>query len=184
MSVRQRLNVSFASQKGDCTGCGDSDVRVVTFHFITESHSGSAEALCARCVLGDEGNSVDVPLEELSPGRPSARKGFKKRRQKSVEQELEVAEMFGARRQPNSGATPGAKGDIRKKGVLRGEMKFTEADSFRLEYAELQKIRGECGPKEKPLLVVDFVEKGTRKLKDRFAVVLAEDLKEWMDAAG
>jgi hypothetical protein len=59
-------------------------------------------------------------------------------------QERETAELIGGRVQKASGAMLSAKGDVRLKGVLRGEMKSTEKKSFILKRAVLDKIRSEC----------------------------------------
>jgi hypothetical protein len=47
-------------------------------------------------------------------------------------QERETAELIGGNVQKASGAMLAAKGDVRLKGVLRGEMKSTEKKSFYL----------------------------------------------------
>jgi hypothetical protein len=122
-------------------------------------------------------------MELLSPGPAPRRKALRKGKKRSTQQELEVNELFGARMQPGSGNQAGAKGDGRKKGELRLEMKFTADNSFSLKLEELWKIAGEAAHGELAVFVVDFLEQGTRKLRDRFAVVHANDLKELLDAA-
>ena len=83
-----------------------------------------------------------------------------------------------ARLQPGSGNQPGAKGDGRKKGELRIETKYTKDESYRLQHADLEKIASECGLGEKPVMVIDFVDSGTSKTADRYAVIDFNHFKE------
>jgi hypothetical protein len=117
-------------------------------------------------------------MESLAPGPAGRRKGLRKAKQVSLRQERDIAEEFGARMQPGSGNQPGKKGDHRKKGELRIEAKYTEAQSYRLELDTLYKIAGEAAHGELPLLLIDFLEPGTRRLRDRFAVIHSNDFQE------
>ena len=67
-----------------------------------------------------------------------------------------MAKLMGAKRQKASGSLSGAKGDIRKVGVLRGECKFTRAKSFSLKLEELKKIELEVGAGENPAFFIEF----------------------------
>lgn len=166
---------------GTCSGCSLVDVPVLVFSVLTESHSGDVEPLCAQCLFR-AGCKSDVPMQELAPGPAPRRKALRHNKRVSQQQERELAEDLGGRVQPNSGATIGAKGDVRSKGRFRLEAKFTRANSFPLQLEDLQKIAGECAPAEKPVLVIDFLEPGTSKLRDRFAVLHYQDTKELLNA--
>lgn len=177
-----RVSLSLAPHLGTCDKCGaggpgTAQVLVLPFTLVVDTHTGDADALCADCLFNLNGLRVDVPMADLSP-KHNHRKGLRKSKRSSVLQEREVAEELGGRTQPGSGNQPGAKGDIRKKGELRVEAKSTTASSFRLELDDLYKIAGETTLGEKAVLVIDYLEPGTRKLKDRFAVIHFQDLKE------
>lgn len=120
-------------------------------------------------------------MQELSPGPAPRRKTLRKNKRRSQQQERDIAEDLGGRTQPGSGNQPGAKGDVRLKGQWRIEAKFTFAKSYSLTLDDLYKIAGECGDLEKPAFVIDFLEPGTSKLKDRFAVLHFHDLKELLN---
>ena len=171
------MNFATAPQEGTCSCCGTTTA-VVSFQVLLEGLEGAAAPICQRCLFGGEGISVDLDLYELAPERASRKRGLRDRKKHSRKQEEEIATLLGARRQPGSGAFAHAKGDVRKKGEFRLEAKFTESDSFSLKLEELQKIALECGPFEKPVFTIDFLEKGTRVLKERFAVLPFEDLQE------
>jgi hypothetical protein len=178
-----RVSLSVEARLGTCAKCAGSGP-VIPFTLIADDQAGEAEALCAACLFTPNGLRVDVPMEPLVSGPVSRRKGLRKAKKTSQRQEVDIAEELGGRTQPGSGNQPGAKGDIRKKGELRVEAKFTSANSFSLKLDELYKIAGECGVGEKPVFVIDFLEPGTRKPKDRFAVIHFHDLKELLNAAG
>jgi hypothetical protein len=178
-----RLSLSVDPCEGACSKCGAGPVLVLVFAIVTETHDGTADKLCQSCLFHFGGNRVDIPMEELAPGRVSARKGFRQNKRRSRTQERDIAEELGARVQPASGAMSGAKGDVRKKGVFRLEAKFTRASSYTLHLEDLEKIAGECGVSEKPIVVIDYLEPGTSKLRDRFAVLHFHDMKELLNAA-
>jgi hypothetical protein len=104
----------------------------------------------------------------------------KQTRRLSQKQELDLAQSVGGRVQPGSGSKPGAKGDIRVKGVVRGEAKYTKAGSYRLELADLQKIRSECTLGERMAFLVRFVDDDNRT-KDEFALISRSDWEEWVE---
>jgi hypothetical protein len=178
-----RLRLSFSTVEGTCSACGASPVAVTSFVITGEDHAGEAEPLCQVCFAGEGGLSADVPMLPLAAGPPDRRKAFRKAKKVSNAQEVDIAAELGGRTQPGSGNQPGAKGDVRVRGEYRGEAKFTFAGSFSLKLEELYKIAGECGDGEKPIFVIDFREQGTRKLKDRFAVLHFHDLKEIVHGA-
>ena len=88
-----------------------------------------------------------------------------------------MAEDTGGHRQPASGALPGAKGDVRKRGVYRGESKFTRNKSFILTRQLLDKISGECGQGEYPVLDVNFIDTNGRS-QDRWVCVPYDTWKD------
>lgn len=178
-----RVSLSTEPTVGTCSKCSTPNVPVLTFSVVAEGHAGDVEPLCAFCLF-EEGARSDVPMQELAPGPAPRRKALRHNKRVSQQQERDIAEELGARVQPNSGATRGAKGDVRKKGIFRLEAKFTRADSFPLHIDDLQKIAGECSDFEKPIVVIDYLEPGTSKLRDRFAVLHIQDTKELLNASG
>lgn len=87
----------------------------------------------------------------------------KRQKKISKRQEQSIAEDLGGRTQPASGAMSGAKGDVRKMGVVRAEAKYTAKDSFTLKLAELDKIIGEAGL-EAAVLQIGFVDRVGRPI--------------------
>jgi hypothetical protein len=177
-----RVSLSVSAYQGTCSKCTEY-APVIPFMIVVDDHAGTAEPLCQKCLFDIEGCASVIPMEPLAPGPAPRRKALKKNRRLSLAQEREVCEELGARTQPGSGNQSGAKGDGRKKGELRIEAKFTTANSFPLQLEDLAKIAGECGPGEKPVLVIDYQEPGTRRLRDRFGVIHFHDLKELLDDA-
>lgn len=55
-----------------------------------------------------------------------------------------MARDIGGRVQPASGALSAFKGDVRHRGVVRGEAKTTSKDRYTLKFADLLKIREEA----------------------------------------
>lgn len=162
----------------DCSRCTAKDVITLSFTVVTDEHTGDAEELCLPCAC--TGGKVTIPLTPLT-GKVSKRKAFKKIKKVSVDQEVEVCELLGARTQPGSGNQAGAKGDGRRRGDLRVEMKYTAANSYPLQVEELWKIQSETGQGELPVFVIDFKEQGTSKLRGRFAVLQFDDVVELLE---
>jgi hypothetical protein len=108
---------------------------------------------------------------------------LQKAKKSSRQQEVDIAAELAGRTMPGSGNQRGSKGDVRVKGSMRIEAKLTTAGSYSMQLADLYKIAGECAAGEKPVLVIDYLDPGTRKLRDRFAVVHFVDFKELLDAA-
>lgn len=176
-----RLSLTVEAREGFCSKCERGPLPVIPFLFITELHSGDATPLCQSCLFNPDGLVAEVEMTELAPGR--RRPNFKKNKQRSLRQEVDIMEELGGRTQPGSGNQPGAKGDGRKKGELRVEAKFTEANSYSLKLDDLYKIAGEASFGEMPLFIIDYLEPGKRSLKDRFVVLHFNDLKGLLDAA-
>jgi hypothetical protein len=100
---------------------------------------------CAVC-----GENIVIKDSIFTHGRGSA---IKKR---SKDQEKRAAKRWNARGQPGSGAMDHTKGDVRKKGVLREECKFTLAKSYTIKLEELLKIEREASGDETPFLEIEF----------------------------
>lgn len=116
---------------------------------------------------------LEPPEVEAPKGgvRPSLRRAAKR-------SENKLAAEIGGKRQPNSGATPGAKGDVRKRGELRMECKTTTTKGYRVTRAELDKIRAEAGRNEVPGLVIQFIHPGTHREEDRWVLIPHEHWHE------
>jgi hypothetical protein len=93
------------------------------------------------------------------------------------EQARKLAMATGSRTQPASGALPGAKGDVRSRGRFRAESKFTRNKTFRLTRDLLDKISGECGYHEYPVLDIEFKDVNGRT-EDRWVAIPYEIWKE------
>lgn len=99
---------------------------------------------------------VDVVFEEQDP--PAQRGVPQKLRRRAAKEEAWLAGSIGGKQQKASGALPGAKGDVRKRGVLRIESKITTTKSYRVDIELLRKIRSECQGTEKPAFIIAFVD--------------------------
>jgi hypothetical protein len=111
----------------------------------------------------------DVPHGTLL--RPKA----KRIKRISMKQEKRVEELGGGR-QSGSGSRSGYKGDGRIRGRYRIENKFTTSESYRVELAELTKIRSECTDLEVPVFEVQFREKNSMAVRDEWVLI---PRKEW-----
>jgi len=135
-------------------------------------------ALVKRMLVPD-GQAGDFSLVVATPQEERDNKQQVREQRKvmrtSRKQERRVAEDIGGRTQPASGAMPHAKGDVRKLGRLRVEAKTTWAGSYRLTEEVLDKIAAHASYGEIPVVVVDFVDKKTNKVKRSVAVVPYED---------
>jgi rubredoxin len=142
------------------------------------------EASCPTCGFTSKYDTTALrlsPMKDLQcpecnlwfrPEAPAPKKGTNDNQRRSKAQEKRAAAQYGARVQPASGALPGAKGDLRKKGVMRGECKFTRSGSFSLKLAELLKVEQEAVGSETPLFEVEFQGVHPRK---KYVVLRAED---------
>jgi hypothetical protein len=173
-----RVSLNTVAKIGICSKCKAEGVWVLGFMLLVDGHYGDAEPLCSTCLMNCDGQKTNVPMHELAPGPAPRKKALRSNQRSSLRQELDIQEEWGARRQPGSGNQAGTKGDNRKKGELRIEAKFTQAESFSLKLDELYKIAGEATHGELAVLFIDFLTQGTGKLKDRFAVLHSNDLKE------
>lgn len=104
------------------------------------------------------------------------RQNKKKIKRVSQKQEQRIATELGGRCQPASGAFAGMKGDIRVPDRYRVEAKYTTSKSYKLNKQDLIKIAGECEGAEKPVLVVEFMDKYTFASRATYVVLR---LKDW-----
>jgi hypothetical protein len=107
----------------------------------------------------------------------------KRTKRASAKQESEIATSMGGRRQPGSGAIPGLKGDVRVKGKLRIEAKYTSNKSYSVTRADLLKIRSECYGSETPAFVIDFKDPGTLRTEERWVLIPFSDWENLVNAA-
>ena len=138
--------------------------------------------LCEGCYRGLEQNaSFDVDQVPIDMAGPPSRRTKRTSRRR----ELEVAERIGGRRQPGSGNQPFTKGDVRKKGVFRVELKECFGLEFKVHRVDLlDKIRSECAKGEQPAVVVTFRDKGTHQELDSWAMVPFELWEGYANASG
>ena len=109
----------------------------------------------------------------------------KQRVRRSVtNQESSTAEALGGRRQAGSGSRDGHKGDGRVIGKYRIESKMTTMASTRVQLKDLQKIRAECRGLEVPVFEIEFREKQTLRVKDKWALVPWSEWEKLANAAG
>jgi hypothetical protein len=163
-----------------CARCGETR-HGLELSFFTKEHMDRSGPICLVCLAGNEEIVGNLLLADVAE-KESRKKLLRQQKTMSKKQELEIAEALGARTQKASGALAGSKGDGRKKGVLRFEAKYTLHDSFPLKLEDLYKIASECHGAERPLLVLDFKDRATGRLRDRFAVLHFDDAKEMFDA--
>jgi hypothetical protein len=174
------LRTVVETREANCADCGTSPH--VELHFFIETYAGVSELVCQSC-LSKEGGQFETTLEDLTPAPASRRKVLRRQKRLSAKQELAIAGELGGRMQKASGAMAHAKGDVRVKHVARVEAKYTEARSYKVELDELYKIASEASHGEVPVLAVDFLEKGTGRLRDRFVVLHFNTLKELLNAS-
>jgi hypothetical protein len=165
-----------------CSQCGGIEL-VISLSVFTDSQQDDLPTLCAKCLCKPEG--IEMKLMLRAPAvEASKQKVLRQQKKRSKAQEKEIAEELGAWTQPGSGNKAYAKGDVRKKGKFLVEAKYTAADSYALHHADLEKIQAECTDLEKPVFVVEYVDKITLRTKDRYAVLPFGELKELLDGAG
>ena len=101
----------------------------------------------------------------------------KAKRVKRISRKQEsTVERVGGCVQPGSGSRQGCKGDGRIRGRYRIENKFTRTNSYRVELSDLAKIRSECTGLEVPVFEVQFREKHTMAILDKWVMI---PRKEW-----
>ena len=94
-----------------------------------------------------------------------------------------MASLPGGRTMPGSGSRPGYKGDGRVYDRIRVEMKSTTRQDMAIVTRDvLRKIRSECEGREKPIVVIDFANKKTNRVEDRWALIEFAELERILDA--
>lgn len=143
-----------------CGVCGSSPAFTL---FLSENTTGSvtSEPKCLQCLQTDL-TSIEI--------KPSEHKRAAKNRRMAGKMEKKVASSIGGRVQPASGALPFAKGDVRKKGVVRVECKATRHKQYPLKLEELRKITSECCFPETPAFAVTFADDNYREIETWVAV--------------
>jgi hypothetical protein len=159
-----------------CGRTGDLYVFTLSVGLQTET----SQPICPVCLDTEKEVAVDI----APPPPPTAGPPSKRVKMASKRNERLVAEGVGARVQPGSGNQPGAKGDSRLRGKLRIENKDSYSNQFILRLAVLHKIMGECGPGEKPAVVVTFMEPHTHRPRERWSIIPHTDWEEYVNAAG
>ncbi len=136
--------------------------------------------LCDECMKKhQEDMTFDVEPPKVDRRAPPDRR----MQRTSRKRELEIAENVGGRRQPGSGNQPFAKGDVRKKGHLRLELKECFTKEFKIHREDLlDKIRSECSPGEQPVVVVTFRERITHEQLETWAILPYEQLEKYINA--
>jgi len=163
-----------------CSKCG-GDAPTYSVSVFHKQEYGDSEPICLNCLSqGTAVLRVELESDEVKPDR----RPDKRARKRAQRQDQHVARLTGARIQPNSGATAHEKGDLRKKGELRIETKYTGKQGFRVTRAMLDKIRGECALKEKPALVLTFVHPDTLSTQDEWVIIPVEDWNAAGDNSG
>lgn len=139
----------------------------------------TSSPICSICLDRQKEVTVDIVPPPPPPAGPPSRQVQKASRRN----EARVAKGIGGRVQPGSGNQPGAKGDVRKRGEFRIENKDSYSNQYILTTKTLDKIRGECAFREKPVLVLTFMEKGSHRPRDRWAIVPYNDWEEHANAS-
>lgn len=174
------MRVSVIPERGQGTcSCGFIG-EVYTFTLSTSAGVETSSPTCGECLNRDKEVVVDIVPPPPPPAGPPSRRVQKASRRN----EAKVARGIGGRTQPGSGNQPGAKGDVRKRGEYLVENKDSYSNQYILTLAVLNKIRGECAFREKPALVLTFMEKGTDRPRDRWAIVPYNDWEEYANASG
>lgn len=169
------MKVSGGGEYKPCEKCEDGLAYPIT---IRTDEGESSGLLCAVCLnLGVEVTFFPQPVGTKKPTRPKRIRRLAKKQDQQV-----MGGLDGGRIQPASGSIPGYKSDGRVIGSHRIETKYTFAGSFSLKLTELTKIQGECWGQERPVIVIDFKEKRTGKLRSRWACIPHSDWEKYANA--
>lgn len=171
MSGYTSVNIITRQETGPCPLCGTIET-LESLTVVIGDAEDTVPASCASCRVGHVQLALLKKQESGGPRPPSNR--MKKLSQK---QEKRVMQDIGGRMHKASGAA-GDKGDGHLLDVVRVEMKYTFANSFKLGLDILEKIRGECRGKEIPSVVIDFKVKPTGRTVDSWAVIPYEVWKK------
>lgn len=170
-----KLQVTLVPQgTGTCPVC-DDDVELYTV-MCTMDGVGETRLSCTECM--QDGQVVEIEqAPEVAPKNQA-----KRRRKISIKGEKAVAKRMGGQVQRASGALPWAKGDFTVSGKYRGEVKYTEAESYRVTLEDLHKLQSYTRFPEVSLFVVQFVEKGTSKIAEEWVLLPVGDFKRITEA--
>lgn len=173
------VEVSVISSIGGCV-CGVHGA-LQSLVLTAGDATDQTPSLCSACVQGEEHTLILMEVHRSAKGAPSAK--VKKR---SKKQERTVMDSLpGGRVQPGSGSRPGYKGDGRVYNRIRVEMKSTtKQDMSIVDRNVLNKIRSECTGREKPIVVVDFADKKSGRVEDRWALIEFKELEKILNATG
>ena len=130
---------------------------------------------CGRAFSRREMDAKKPPqnnCEDIGPRRTGARST----RAQADRQERRVAKRLDARQTIASGQTPIDKGDVRSDEV-RVECKYTDAASFSLKAADLEKVAEHAAGNQIPLFFVEF-----RKAGNSYYVVPEDWFLQLMEA--
>jgi len=144
-----------------CSVCGASPHGAVT---RLRSGDLTTNGLCNACAAS--GHPFVFPVVRT----PVIAQHNRKQKRASVKQEDRIARDIDGRRQKASGALPHAKADVRKRGAMRVEAKYTTGKSFTIRYQDLVKIRSECTGGETPAFQFTFMDRDRRPLDEWVAV--------------
>jgi hypothetical protein len=164
--------VSTRGFEGTCPGCHLEHVWLEIQTIAIGDATDTLGPLCSNC----REEHVHTLLLQL-PKSQGAKPPSNRMKKISQKQEQRVMKDIGGRVHKASGAA-GDKGDGHLRGVVRVEMKYTFADSFRLDRETLDKIRSECRDKEIPAVVIDYKVKPSGRTVDSWAVIPYEVWKK------
>lgn len=159
------IRLSPEMKTGTCHLCSTPGPVLMFFIQVGDSHIAETWDVCTPCLAK---HHIIVELEQLDPG--VRKRTPKNDKRASMKQEQKLADSVGGVRQKGSGALPWAKGDVRKRGELRGEAKQTRAKQYTVKREDLDKIRSECSFGEDPFLAVWFCDQNW-KPEDKWVLV-------------
>lgn len=180
-----RVQVTREKRADFCSteGCRFSTLRTLASQMtvLVGNNFSQSAWLCEECYAKlEEGASFDVEQVDTTTHGPPDRRTKRTSRRR----ELEVAGRVGGRRQPGSGNQPFAKGDVRKKGAFRIELKECFGLEFKVNRRDLlDKIRSECSRGEHPAVVVTFRDKTTHQELESWAMLPFEIWENYVNAS-
>jgi hypothetical protein len=182
------VKLTTRANPGPCSSCGTTQAPRIEINVELKEGSDVCGPYCMACLHegGIEPPIMCVIATEHGPGGGPGKGPVVSRsvRRRVREQERTIAQDLGGFPQRGSGNQPGFKGDFRVKGRYRGEAKLTEASQYILKHETLEKIRSECDGLERPVVVVSFVERGTLREKDAWAIIPYEDFQDLANPKG
>jgi len=162
------VRLSPEMRDGACSLCNGQGRVLVFFVQVDDSHVAQTWDVCLPCLIR---HHITVELEQLDTG--PARRTPKTDKRASMRQEQKLADSIDGVRHRGSGSLPWAKGDVRKRGELRGEAKQTRARQYIIKRPELDKIRAEAAFCEDPFVAIWFCDRNW-KPEDKWVLVPEE----------